>query len=383
MTASRSVILLCAHQELVLAVRSRWTQIFAAIFAALSLAVAASGYVLSGGAGMQDFARTAASLVQLVLLLTPLTSLVIGVLALAPERGSAEMLFSQPVSRRSILFGRLLGLFAALAAAQAIGLGGAGLLVFSRAGGTGAAGYGILFLGALVLTAVFLGIAALLVSGGVGRRAKSLAVALIVWFGAVVLFDVAALGAASLLGSRAASRLLIGAVLVNPIDAFRTGRAPRDPGHDGLRRGLARAPAFYRAARPERRRSSGCPRLSGSCSRRRSPPGASNAPTSEAVRPLFPPGRVEDLAREEEQADVPQDRELHVVQALGVRLLDLGGPEAAAVDGLSARQIDRQGHDEHEKQDRRESGPPSVWRSPGTGPRPRRPPARAGSAPAR
>ena len=50
-----------------------------------------------------------------------------------------------------------------------------------------------------MLTAVFLGIAALLVSGGVGRRAKSLAVALIVWFGAVVLFDVAALGVASLL----------------------------------------------------------------------------------------------------------------------------------------------------------------------------------------
>ena len=103
--------LLCAHQELVLAMRSRWTQIFAAVFAALSLAVAGSGYVLSGGAGMQDFARTAASLVQLVLLLTPLTSLVIGVLALAPESGSAELLFSQPVSRRSILLGRLLGLF--------------------------------------------------------------------------------------------------------------------------------------------------------------------------------------------------------------------------------------------------------------------------------
>ncbi len=220
---AKSVVLLCAHQELVLAVRSRWTQIFAAVFAALSLAVAASGYILSGGAGMQDFARTATSLVQLVLLLTPLTSLVIGVLALAPERGAAEMLFSQPVSRRAILLGRLLGLFAALAAAQAIGLGGAGLLVFSRAGGAGAAGYGILFLGALVLTAVFLGIAALLVSGGVGRRAKSLAIALIVWFGAVVLFDVAALALASLLGSTAASRLLIGAVLVNPIDAFRTG----------------------------------------------------------------------------------------------------------------------------------------------------------------
>jgi len=218
-----SPLLLCAHQELILAIRSRWTQIFAAVFASLSLAVAASGYVLSGGAGMQDFARTAASLVQLVLLLTPLTSLVIGVLALAPERGAAELLFSQPVSRRTILYGRLLGLFCALGAAQAIGLGGAGLVVFSRSGESGMAGYGVLFLGALVLTAVFLGIAALLVSGGVGRRAKALALALIVWFSAVVLFDVVALGLASLLPSKAASRVLIGAVLVNPIDAFRTG----------------------------------------------------------------------------------------------------------------------------------------------------------------
>ena len=218
-----SPLFLCARQELIFAMRSRWTQIFAAVFAVLSLAVAGSGYVLSGGAGMQDFARTAASLVQLVLLLTPLTSLVIGVIALAPERGSAELLFSQPVSRRAILLGRILGLFAALASAQAIGLGAAGIIVFSRTGGSGAEGYGILFLGALLLTAVFLGIAALLSSGGLGRRTRSLAVALIVWFAAVVLFDVAALGVASLLGSRAASRVLIGAVLANPVGAFRVG----------------------------------------------------------------------------------------------------------------------------------------------------------------
>lgn len=218
-----SALLLCAGQELLLAARSRWIQVFAVVFALLALAVAASGYILSGGSGVQDFARTAVSLVQLILLLTPLTSIVIGVLTLAPERGSAELLFSQPVSRRTILFGRLLGLFASLAAAQAIGLGGAGLLIFSRSGAMGAFGYAVLFLGAMVLTAVFLGIAALLASSGVGRRSRSLALALIVWFAAVVLFDVAALGAASLLRSGPASRLLITAVLVNPVDAVRTG----------------------------------------------------------------------------------------------------------------------------------------------------------------
>ena len=218
-----SALLICARQELTLAVRSRWTQIFAAVFAALALAVASSGYVLSGGGGVQDFARTAASLMQLVLLLVPVTSLVIGVLALSPDRGAVELLFSQPVSRRAILFGRLLGLFAALAAAQAFGLGAAGMAIFWRSGPFGAAAYGLLFAASLALTAVFLGLAAAISAGAVGRRARSLALALIVWFAAVVLFDVAALGAATLLPSGSASRLLIAATLANPVDAVRTG----------------------------------------------------------------------------------------------------------------------------------------------------------------
>ena len=220
---SDSPLLLCARLELTLAVRSRWTQIFAVVFAALSLAVAGSGYVLSGGSGVQDFARTAASLVQLVVLLVPMTALTIGALALAPDRGQAEMLYAQPISRRAVLLGQILGLFVALAAAQAIGLGGAGLLIFSQSGGDGAGGYAILFAGSLVLTLVFLGLAALLSAGSPGRRARALALALLLWFGAVVLWDVAALGVASLLKSGAASRVLILAVLANPIDAVRTG----------------------------------------------------------------------------------------------------------------------------------------------------------------
>ena len=84
---------------------------FGLTLAALAFAVAGSGYVLSGGHGVQDFARTAVSLVQLVLLLVPLTALLIGVLSLAPERGAAELVFSQPVPRRTILLGKLLGLF--------------------------------------------------------------------------------------------------------------------------------------------------------------------------------------------------------------------------------------------------------------------------------
>jgi Cu-processing system permease protein len=219
-----STLLLFARQEMLLATRSRWTQLFAVVFGGLAIAVASSGYIFSGGSGIQDFSRTAASLMQLVLLLVPLTSLVMGVLALTPERGGAEMLFAQPIARRTVLFGTLLGLFEALITAQAIGFGAAGLLIFARTGDGDFGGFAAVVLGSVALTAVSLAIAAALAAGQFGRRrVRALAAALITWFSLALLFDVVVLGAASLLRSGHASRLLIISILVNPVDAVRTG----------------------------------------------------------------------------------------------------------------------------------------------------------------
>jgi len=219
----RDLVWLCARHELLLAARSRWLQWFAVIFAVLALLVAASGYVLSGGYGLQDFARTAVSLVQLVLLIVPLAALVFGSLALSPDRGAAEILYAQPVPRSTILAGRVIGLFLALAAAELLGFGVAGLAVQYYSGPSGAAQFLVVVALALALTAVFLTIAAALASGEPGRRARTLAISLAVWFVAVILFDLAALGVASLLRSGAASRVLMTAALLNPVDAGRTG----------------------------------------------------------------------------------------------------------------------------------------------------------------
>ncbi len=224
MRGNRSVLALCARQELLLAARSRWMQLFAIVFGGLSLAVACSGYILSGGSGIQDFTRTAASLLQLVLLLVPLTALVMGVLALTPDKGGAELLYAQPVARRTVLLGTLLGLFQAFVAAEALGFGAAGLVIFTQAGDEGLPGFAMVAAGAAALTAIFLALAGAVSAGQVGRRrVRALATALVLWFAMALLFDVVVLAVASLLRSGHASRLLITSVLVNPIDAVRTG----------------------------------------------------------------------------------------------------------------------------------------------------------------
>jgi Cu-processing system permease protein len=219
-----TTLALCARQERTLAVRSRWMQVFAAVFAALAMGVASSGYILTGGHGVQAFGRTAASLLQLVVLLIPLTALVMGVLALASERGAAELLYSQPIDRRGVLLGRLLGLIEALVCAEALGFGLSGWIIFAQNGGEGIGSFTLLFAAAVALTVIFLAIAGAIASAAIGqRRTRALAIAIVVWFIAVLLFDLTALGIASPLRSGPASRVLIASVLINPVDAVRTG----------------------------------------------------------------------------------------------------------------------------------------------------------------
>ena len=219
----RHVLWSCARSELALAVRSRLLVTFALVFGCLTLLVASSGYILTGGTGLQDFSRTSASLVELVLLIVPLASLVIGVAALTPEPGAAELLFSQPAARHVIVGGKLIGLFISLAAAEAIGFGASGLVLFLRTGESGAAGFAGVVGAALTLTAIFLSIAAAITAGATSRRrARGLATSLVIWFALVVLFDVAMLGVASWLASGPASRVLIVSAIVNPVDAVRT-----------------------------------------------------------------------------------------------------------------------------------------------------------------
>jgi Cu-processing system permease protein len=217
------IVRLCAAQELTIAIRSRWTQGFAIVFGGIAIAIASAGSILSGDSGLQDFGRTAASLLQLVLLIVPLTALAMGVLALTPERGGAELLYAQPVRRSAVLAGTLLGLFEALASAQAVGFGAAGLILFWRVGNEGVTGFLFVGLTSLVLTAVFLSLAAVLSVGEIGRRrVRALARALVVWLILALAFDLVVLGVASFLRSGHASRLIIVSSIVNPIDAART-----------------------------------------------------------------------------------------------------------------------------------------------------------------
>src|SRR3990172_849694 len=125
------------QRELREALKNKWLWFYAAGFAGLAFALSRAGLASAGYAGLGGFGRTAASLINALLLFVPLMGLSVGAGALAGdrERGTLLYLLAQPVSRAEVFFGKALGAALALAAALALGFGLAALGLASFGGG--------------------------------------------------------------------------------------------------------------------------------------------------------------------------------------------------------------------------------------------------------
>jgi len=209
-----------ARQELRVSLRSKWVQIFAAVFAVLTLAISYFGMVTSVVVGFEGFTRTTASLLNLVLYLIPMFALTASTLSFSLEKGAAEMLFSQPVRRTEILLGKILGLFGSLATAVVFGFGISGFVIAVYTGFEGMSKY-LGFIGLtllLLLTFLCLGAFASVISEG---RARALGIALAMWFVFVLFYDLMALGLALLVNPHIAHSVILLSLFGNPVDLAR------------------------------------------------------------------------------------------------------------------------------------------------------------------
>ena len=209
-----------ARQELVINIRNRWTLVFAAVFGVLVLAISYFGLVTGGNVGFQGFARTSASLLNMVLYIVPLVALVMGTLSFTSETSASELLFSQPVTRGEILLGKFLGLFASIFTATLIGFGLAGVIIAAKAGTEGAWRYPAFVLFSLLLALIFLSLSAF-ISAICRRKSKAFGVALFAWFFFVLFYDLLVIGGTFLFKERTANSLIFGSLFGNPVDMIR------------------------------------------------------------------------------------------------------------------------------------------------------------------
>jgi Cu-processing system permease protein len=216
-----TLLWIIAQRELREALRNKWLWFYAVGFGALAFGLAQAGMASAGYAGLGGFGRTAASLVNALLLFVPLMGLTVGagVLAGERERGTLLYLLAQPVNRAEVFFGKALGAALAVLAALLLGFGLAGLGFASTGGGEGG---GYLALGgfAALLTLASLGIG-FVISALTRKAATASGAALIVWLALVFLGDLGVIGAT--LAFRPAPFGMLTLLLLNPLQVFKLG----------------------------------------------------------------------------------------------------------------------------------------------------------------
>ncbi len=208
-----------AQRELREALRAKWLMFYALGFAALAFALSYAGVSSAGYAGLGGFGRTAASLINALLLFVPLLGLSVGAVTLAGdrERGTLTYLLAQPVNRAEVFFGKAIGAALAIIAALSFGFGLAGLALASGGSGDalaflGLAGYSVL------LALVSLGVG-FVISALTRKAATALGAALIVWLALVFFGDLGLIGAA--LAFRPTPLTLFFLLVLNPLQVFK------------------------------------------------------------------------------------------------------------------------------------------------------------------
>ncbi|GBE30578.1 ABC-2 family transporter protein [bacterium BMS3Bbin04] len=213
-------IILIAKQEFLINLRNRWVLTFSAVFTLLTMLIAFLGMVTSGYVGIQDFIRTAASLVNLSGFLLPLFALIVGVFSFLSHRQYMEFLVVQPISRDQVLLGKFLGLVMTVFTASILGFGLPGVITAINVGTEGALRYLEVVLNSLLLSVVFAGLS-VLISLIASRRQVAFGIALGVWLFFEVLFGTLMLGSTLYFTPSALKTILLIGLLLNPIDITR------------------------------------------------------------------------------------------------------------------------------------------------------------------
>jgi len=208
-----------ARKEIRDSLRNRWFIFYSVAFAVLATALSFLSLAGTSTFGFAGYGRTAASLINLVILIVPLMGLTAGAGSVAAERESRTLayLLAQPISRFELLAGKYLGLALALVAALAIGFGASALLIATRQQ-VGAADFARLVGLTSVLALSMLSVG-MLISTLARKASAALGAAIVLWLVLVFLGDLGLMGSTLVFKLQVAELFQLS--LLNPLQVFK------------------------------------------------------------------------------------------------------------------------------------------------------------------
>jgi Cu-processing system permease protein len=207
-----------ARKEIRDSLRNRWFVMYTVAFGVLATALSSLSLAGTETFGYAGYGRTAAGLINLILLIVPLMGLTAGAGAVAGERESRTLayLLAQPVTRFEVLAGKYLGLSIALLSALALGFG-ASALVASRQQ-IDASDFALLVMlsGVLALAMLSIGI---LISTLTRRAGAALGAAIVLWLLLVFVGDLGLMGSTIAFDVPVANLFVLS--MINPLQVYK------------------------------------------------------------------------------------------------------------------------------------------------------------------
>ena len=217
----RQIILTLIGKDIYENLRNRWFLILSLLLIILTLAVSVLGLSGMGKIGIGGFGKTAASLINLVMLIVPLMGLMLGATSLANEKetGTLVILLAQPVTPFEVYLAKFLALSFLLFASITIGYGLNALLIGYMSAYTQIQVF-LIFAGVtVVLGCIFIALG-MFISSLSSKVSTSLGVSLFIWIGTLFLSDLGIMTATIVLKIK--PQTLFWITVINPLQSFRT-----------------------------------------------------------------------------------------------------------------------------------------------------------------
>ena len=192
-------------------IRSRWSLSYLGFYLVITSAL----LFLS-----QDPSQVIISLLNVILILSPLIATMFGVMYYYQSREFIELLLAQPITRRAIFWGQYLGLAGSLALSIVLGIG-IPFLLFGVLGSEQWSQFVVLLFNGVILSFIFSGLAYLIAMRH-EQKIRGFGLAVLMWLFFAVIYDGLLLIALMYFREYPIENLAIGGSLLNPIDLART-----------------------------------------------------------------------------------------------------------------------------------------------------------------
>lgn len=191
-------------------IRSLWCYLYMAFYLVSTLALLWLSH---------DISRAIVSLMNIIIIITPLISLALGTMYYYNSREFAELLLAQPIKRRSVFLGQYLGLSTSLGLSFVLGMGLPfvfyGVFVSSQIWD-----FAMLILVGILLTFIFTALA-FLIASQFENKIKGIGIAIVTWLTLSVIYDGLFLLVMVLFEDYPLEKVSLAATLFNPIDLSR------------------------------------------------------------------------------------------------------------------------------------------------------------------